>query len=109
MAYETLEQKLLIRQTEALERIASALDFLIDARRSSVPSFIPAPPLQPPPFILPSFGTQTVDPTIAEMPKIISSAPLERIDEFASPISDMGITSASPTPDSRLKDEDIPF
>ena len=108
MAYETLEQKLLIRQTEALERIASALDFLIDARRSSVPSFIPAQS-QPPPFILPNFGTQMVDPTKAEMPKIISSAPLERIDEFASPISDMGITSASPTPDSWLKDEDIPF
>lgn len=96
MAYETLEQKLLIRQTEALERIASALDFLIDARRSSVPSFIPAQsPLAPVAAQVRNaideyFGTQTVDPTIAEMPKIISS-------------------SASSTPDSRLKDEDIPF
>ena len=106
MAYETLEQKLLIRQTEALERIASALDFLIDARRLSVPSFIPA---QVRNAIDEYFGTQTVDPTIAEMPKIISSAPLERIEEFVSPISDRGITSASSTPDSRLKDEDIPF
>jgi len=94
-------ENLMIRQIEALENIASALNYLADAKKPYAPPLIPAPFVPAPfvPIVIPTMpgATQTSDP-LPVLPLTVSSAPF---DEFSLP------AVVAPTPDSRLKDEII--